>query len=139
MKPYSNDLRTRIVEAYDNQKGSIRQLAERFAIDFSTVWRLLVHYRHTGKVDPKPHGGGQPPKIDETGLEQLRHLVVETSDATVVELQQRFEQTAHITTSRAAVGRALLKLKLSRKKKQSAPPNKTRIRSKRDGKNTRLR
>ena len=116
MKAYSNDLRTRIVEAYDKQEGSIRQLADRFAIDFTTVWRLLVHYRYTGKVDPKPHGGGQPPKIDEVGLEQLRQLVVETSDATVVELQQQFEQTAHITVSRATVGRALLNIKLTRKK-----------------------
>ena len=116
MKPYSKDLRTRIIEAYENQEGSIRQLAQRFAISFSTVWLLLVHYRNTGNVDPKPHGGGQPPKIDEAGLEQLRRLVTETSDATVVELQQQFEQTVHITVSRATVGRALLNIKLTRKK-----------------------
>ena len=116
MKPYSNDLRTRIIKAYENKEGSIRQLAQRFATCFSTVWLLLVQYRNTGKVDPKPHGGGKPRKIDEASLQQLRRLVAETSDATLAELQQRLEQTAHITVSLATVGRELLNIKLTRKK-----------------------
>lgn len=117
MKPYSNDLRTRVIEAYENKEGSMRQLAKRFLVSLFFVWTLIKRYRETGKVDPKPHGGGNPSKIDEAGIEVLRSLVEEDSDATVEELQKCFEEKTQIKVSTSAVGRALLKYKLTRKKK----------------------
>ena len=40
MKAYSNDLRRKIIEAYQKKEGSLRKLAKRFAVSFSFVWRL---------------------------------------------------------------------------------------------------
>ena len=57
MKPLSVDLRQRIIDAYFSGKGSIRKIAERFAVSFSTVWLRVKRYRTTGEVNPKPHGG----------------------------------------------------------------------------------
>jgi len=116
MTPYSNDLRARIVEAYENKEGSIRKLAKRFAVSASSVERFIKLYRKNGNVDPKPHGGGQSLKIDEDGLERLHDLVAETSDATVTELHQQYELFADTSVSRATVGRALLRIKLTIKK-----------------------
>jgi transposase len=53
MKPYSIDLRQKIVDAYSNQEGSYRELAQRFSVSFSFVKRLLKRYKDTGKIEPK--------------------------------------------------------------------------------------
>ena len=41
MKPYSLDLRQKIVESYKNQEGSIRHLAKRFKVSPDCVRRLV--------------------------------------------------------------------------------------------------
>lgn len=116
MKPYSNDLRIKIVEAYQNKEGSMRQLAKRFSVSLYFIATLLKRYKETGKVDPKPHGGGQQPKIDEERLSTLRKLTEKNADGTVEEIQKLFVSQTQIEVSRATVGRALLKIKLTRKK-----------------------
>jgi transposase len=39
MKPLSNDLRQRILDAVDNKEGSRRKLAARFSVNTSTITR----------------------------------------------------------------------------------------------------
>src|SRR3954469_5816270 len=88
MNPLSKDLRERIVAAVDNQEGSRREIARRFAVDVSCITRLLQLRRQTGSLDPRPHGGGKEPPLDQDGLDRLRRLVQETPDATLKQLQQ---------------------------------------------------
>jgi transposase len=57
MRPYSRDLRLRVVQAYENREGSMRQLAVRFRLSLSCVRDLLTRYRATGGVAPKPPYG----------------------------------------------------------------------------------
>ena len=64
MRPLSNDLRQRILDAVDNHEGTQRELAERFAVNPSTITRLLQLRRQTGSAAPRPHGGGKPPTLD---------------------------------------------------------------------------
>lgn len=136
MKPYSNDLRTRVVDAYQGQKGSMRELAKRFFVSLYFVWTLIARYRRTGKVDPKPHGGGQQSKIDESGLKVLHELVKQTPDATLKELQVQLKEKVQINVSRATVGRVLLKERLPRKKKIYGQQSKTQRKSNNIEKNT---
>ncbi len=63
MKPYSVDLRQRVVEAAQAAKGSIRQIATWFCVGKSTLTRWLGQYPTTGSIQPKPHAGGQPPAL----------------------------------------------------------------------------
>jgi len=111
--PYSQDLRTRILNAIDQSEGSIRQTASRFQVSTSFIVRLLRRRRETGAIEPKPHGGGQPPALDTNQLERLRELVRQQPDATLAELRQRLG----VDCSLAAICRALKKLGIRRKKK----------------------
>jgi transposase len=111
--PYSQDLRTRILNAIDQSEGSIRQTASRFQVSTSFIVRLLRRRRETGAIEPKPHGGGQPPALDTNQLELLRELVRQQPDATLAELRQRLG----VDCSLAAICRALKKLGITRKKK----------------------
>jgi transposase len=90
LKPYSMDLRTRVVQAYEHHEGTMRQLATTFRVSVSCVRRLLKPYRETGRVAPQPHGGGAPAKVDGGGLEVVQTLVHAAPDATLRELCQRF-------------------------------------------------
>jgi transposase len=113
MRPYSMDLRQRIAAAIDHGDGSFRQIARRFRVSLSFIARLLRRRRQTGTLAPKPHGGGHPPALDHAGEERLRELVREHPDATLDELRQQLG----VSCSRSALGRALEKLRLTRKKK----------------------
>jgi transposase len=50
------------VRAYEGE-GSQRQLARVFGVSLGFIQGLLQHYRRTGGMEPKGHGGGNPGKI----------------------------------------------------------------------------
>jgi transposase len=113
MKPLSNDLRQRILNAVDNREGSRRNLAARFRVNPSTITRLLQLRRQTGSFDPGPHAGGVTPTLDHDALERLRTLVEPTPDAALEALKQELG----VTGSKMVICRALRKLGLPLKKK----------------------
>ena len=55
-RPYSNDLRERVVGAVDTG-ASCRSVAERFGVAVSTVVKWSQRYRRTGSVAPGKMGG----------------------------------------------------------------------------------
>lgn len=63
MRPYSLDLRQKIVHARENQQLSIGQLAKVFGVAKSFVQKILKQYKDTGDLKPR-HSGGRPPKIN---------------------------------------------------------------------------
>jgi transposase len=113
MRPYSNDLRERIVAAVDRGEHSLRQLADLFAVSLSCIVRLLQRRRDSGSVVPKPHGGGTQPKIDAPALERLRELLRAQPDATLAELRDRLGLPCSIM----AIDRALRRAGITRKQK----------------------
>src|SRR5262249_25989300 len=113
MRPYSIDLRERIVAAIDRGEHSLRQIAHIFSVNLSFLVRLLQRRRATGSVQPKRHGGGPTPKLDPAALPRLPALVPQQPDATLTELRDRLGIPCHIAT----IARALRRLRITRKKK----------------------
>lgn len=107
MKPYSYDLRARVVEAYLNQEGTQRELAERFRVSPSFVQSMIRRYRQTGSLKPKPHAGGYPTTIDERGLVTVLQLANERPTATLNELCEEFSRIEGHKPSRATMWRAV--------------------------------
>ena len=62
-KPYSPDLRERVVKAVAQDGLSRRQAAERFGVGASTVIRWMQRWRDTGHIEPGQMGGHRPRKI----------------------------------------------------------------------------
>jgi transposase len=56
MKPYSLDLRQKVVQAYKQGNNSYRQLAKRFQVSLSFVQRLLKRDREQGTLLPERLG-----------------------------------------------------------------------------------
>jgi transposase len=113
MRSLSIDLRERIVAAVEAGEHSLLELAELFAINVSTIVRLLQRFRRTGSVQPKPHGGGARPKLDAQATARLLELVRQQPDATLAELRDRLG----IDGSVMMIWRALKRQRITRKKK----------------------
>ena len=91
MRPYSLDLRERILAAVDDHDGSIRWIARIFRVSTSFIVRLLQRRRATGTLSPKPHRGGMPPAVGPEDLERLAALIRAAGrDAGATEAARRF-------------------------------------------------
>jgi transposase len=113
MRPYSIDVRQRIVAAVEAGEHTLGALAELFSVDISTIVRLLQRFRSTGSVQPKPHAGGPRPKVDPQATTRLLELVRQQSDATLAELRDRLG----VDCSIASIFRTLKRNGITRKKK----------------------
>jgi transposase len=73
-KPYSIDLREKIVTAYENQEGSMQKLAIRFKVSKNFVADLLCRLKQTGQVTPN-EVAERPNRTGVDVLHQLSRLV----------------------------------------------------------------
>jgi putative transposase len=62
-RPYSGDLRERVVRAVEEEGLSRRQAAARYGVSVSTAIRLVQRFRETGGVAPGKMGGHRPKKL----------------------------------------------------------------------------
>lgn len=116
---YSLDLRQRVIEAYTNGEGSMRQLSRRFKVSLNFVKRLIQRFRGEGSLRPKAHAGGRRALVDERGKEFLRALLKHAPDLTLREVCERFHAQFQRTVSISAMNETLRKMRITRKKKPS--------------------
>jgi putative transposase len=62
-KPYSEDLRERVVQSVERGSLSRHAAARRFGVGVSTVIRWVVRLRETGSLAPGQMGGHKPKAI----------------------------------------------------------------------------
>ena len=62
-RPYSMDLRERVVAAVEQEGLSRRQAAARYGVGVSTAILLVRRFRETGSVAPGKMGGHRPKKL----------------------------------------------------------------------------
>ena len=62
-RPYSVDLRERVVWAVENEGVSRRQAAARFGVSYSAAIDWVRRHRETGSLEPGQMGGHKPRKI----------------------------------------------------------------------------
>jgi transposase len=100
-KPYSNDLRARVIETVE-AGASRREAAELYGISPSVVVIWAQRWKETGSVAAKPSGGSTSPL--EEHAEFLLGLVAERPDLTLEEIVAAMSK-ARIAGSRTAVWR----------------------------------
>jgi transposase len=122
-KPYSLDLRQRVVKAYEEGHESYAAVGAHFNVGEATVNRWVARFRSTGSLEPLPHGRGPDSIVDEKGLSVLCGLLDEQRDATRNELAQAYLEQTGVSLSVATVGRKLVQLGYTRKKKPFMPPS----------------
>lgn len=119
MKPYSNDLRRRIVDAYENNDYSQPQVADLFGVSLATVKNLLRRKRETGSPDALPHGGGKKPSLNEKARTSVCDAINDNNDLSLKELRQLIKGKHKKEVSLPTISRLLQALGLPRKKSRS--------------------
>jgi len=132
-KGYSVDLRKRVIAALDRGGLTDEEAAKLFQVGEATVHRWKRLRRETGGLEPRPYGGGYPPRISADQEQLVRQMVAEQPDLTDQEAAWEFHRRTGTSVSRATMGRTLRKLGLTRKKRPSRPPSKPRRGSKSSG------
>ena len=112
-KPYSQDLRERMVRAVLSGQ-SRREAARLLDVSASCVIKLMRRLDATGEYRPRKFGGHKRYAL--AGHEdKVRALVAEKPDLTITELWQKITALG-IKVGRSAVARFLLHLRLTFKK-----------------------
>lgn len=117
MRAYSLDLRQKVVAAVERGDSTIEEVAASFGVGLTFVKKMLRQHRETGDLRPRPHGGGQTPRLSAKHLKLLRAEVGRSPDKTAEALREHLADRASVSVSRPTVSRALSRLGLSRKKK----------------------
>ena len=98
MKPYSMDLRERVLADCDAGMGT-EEVAAKFSVSPSWVRRLLQRRRETGEIAPREQRHGPQPSWQADGYaEPLRAAVAEQPDATLEELKDRLGLGVAVST-----------------------------------------
>ena len=108
MKPYSKDLRLRVLAAVE--RGVPREeeeVAKTFSVSVPTIKRWLKRRRQTGDVQPKPIPGRASTKGAKLQSWLPKHLVEANDDLTLEEHREAFEEEFGRTVPTSTIGRAL--------------------------------
>jgi transposase len=117
MKPYSMDLRERVLQDCDGGLPT-QAVADKYRVSPAWVRRLKQRRRQTGRVAPSPPR--RRPPAWAADADRIRAAVAAQPDLTLAELKARLG----LTYSLATLWRATRALGLTLKKKSSGRPNK---------------
>lgn len=120
MKPYSMDLRDKVLTAYDRKQGSQRVLADRFGIAPATVQNWLRRRRQTGAAEPRTAPGGTP-KLDAEAQSKLRAIITADTDGALHEWAGALCEHTGVRLHESTVWRYAGRFGLTRKKRRPAP------------------
>src|ERR1041384_8044556 len=111
MRPLSEDLRQRIIDARAKGEGT-GEVCQRFGVSRKSVERFWNQHRTSGHCRPKQIGGYRKSRLKKHE-KQLRRWIAEQADLTLVELQRRCEKELDVQIGLTALWHRLDRLGLS--------------------------
>jgi transposase len=118
-KAYSHDLRSRALQACDEGEQPV-SVAKCFRVGRASVYLWLKQRRKEGREGPKKMGGGPQPVIRDAGEAALKRLVESDNHLSLAQYRDKLAEAAGIFVHPWTVGRALRRLRLTRKKEDLA-------------------
>lgn len=118
MRPYSNDLRERVIAALDAGQDSQAEIAETVAVSLSTVEKWWRSRRETGRRTALPRAGGGRRAL-RGGAAFIRAEVKKRPDRTLEELRARVAEAQGVKASPSMMCRELRRLRRPREKSPS--------------------
>lgn len=126
MKPYSQDIRERIIMTLEANEESQVEIADRFGVSLSFVEKIGRRWRQTGSCAAMPHAGGRQRDLkDHEKL--IRKAIAKQPDLTLNELCERVAAASRAEVSVKTMCLELQRLKLVGKKSRSTPANATHL------------
>jgi transposase len=124
-RPYSDDLRCKLLDAYAAGAGSLRELAARFRVSWGYSKKIRAQQLRTGQKQRSAQSRhGRVSQVTEAVKESLRAGLRKQPDLTLAELREQLE-AGGVKLSRSRVGQIVQHLGLRLKKNRSTPRNAT--------------
>jgi transposase len=119
-KPYSQDLRNRVIDAVMKEEMSCRAAARRYAISESTAIKWLERYHRAGSLAPVGHGGHRRSALmpHRDFLETAR---AQKPDGTLQDLCNRLWAERGVKADTSMMSRFLRRIGVTLKKRPSSP------------------
>jgi transposase len=118
MKPYSQDLRERIIRELEAQAETQPEIAEQFAVSLSFVEKLWRRWRTTGSCTARPHAGGRHRRL-QAAAAVMRAALARAAALTLAARCEQVEPAGGPQVSEKTRCRELQRLQLPRKRSPS--------------------
>ena len=109
MKPYSKDLRLRVLAAVDRRTPR-KEVAKTFSVSLPSIKRWLKLRKETGSVEPREGVPGPPARKGAALEEWLPEQLKDNPDLTLEEHREAFEEVRDVRVSTATISRAIGRL-----------------------------
>ncbi len=125
-RAYSDDLRAKILGAYERGRLGLEALAEQFGVSYGYTKKIRRQQLQTGQVErPRQSRHGPVSRVTPEVEEQLRQELRRQPDLTLQELAERLEESRKLRLSRNRLWQVLQRLGLRRKKNRSTRASRT--------------
>ena len=118
-KPYSQDLRDRVIDAVEKEGMSRRAAARRYKVSASTAVKWLDAYRRVGKRAPSPVRGHRPSALI-AHLEFIKAARAEKPDITLEALGRRLMAERGVKADTSMLSRFFRRIGVTLKKRPSS-------------------
>jgi transposase len=132
-RPYSNDLRRKFLQAYDEGEGTLEELAGQFRVSLGWAKKISARRTRTGAMDAPVWRHGPESQVTAAVQQWIREQVRERPDLTLRELQQSLQESRHLRLSIGRIWIALRQSGLALKRNRSTPTSKPGSGEKRGG------
>ena len=128
-QPYSDDLRYKLLEAYEAGAGSLPKLAAQFRVSWGYAKKIRAQQLRSGRKERPPQKRHGPiSRMSAAVRESLREWLRRQPDLSEAELHERLTGQG-VQVARSRVGQVLRQMGLRRKKNRSTRPSATRKRT----------
>lgn len=122
-RPYSDDLRKKLLEAHDRGEGSLAELAVRFGVSRAWAWKISSARRRSGEFARASYRPGPRSRLDR---QVLARLLAEHPDWTLRQLQSSLAEQSGILFSASCLWLHLKQMRFRLKKSRSTQASGTR-------------
>jgi len=121
-RSYSDDLRTKLLEAYAAGRGGLEELASQFGVSYGYSKKIRRQQLQTGLLTrPGQQRHGPSGQLTAEIKQYLRRAVGKQPDVTLAELREQLRTTHHVRISRSRLWYWLRGLGLRHKKNAARP------------------
>jgi putative transposase len=91
VKPYSEDLRERVIAAVEDGEWSRREAASHYRVSVASAVKWVQQYRQTGRVKARPMGGDRRSVLKPV-RDWLLNLVIGKPDLTLMAISKQLKE-----------------------------------------------
>jgi transposase len=118
-KAYSDDLRRKILQAWEEGEDTQEQIAKHFRVSVRYIGKIVHQKRVTGQAERVPHQPGRKPRFTPPVREQIRVWIRGQPDLTLAEIQEKLGQGEKLRVSLPSIWKVLKGMGLRLKKNRS--------------------